>query len=66
MTLRQLIEEAEQSGTIISSDKWGSMTDFLLYFDIHYKPLLEQLEREWAGAEGAKRFFASDILEIFK
>lgn len=67
ITLRQLIEKTEHDNTIrIAAGDFGQMSAFLLYFDQHYKPILEQLQKDWANEEGAKRFFASDLLEIFK
>jgi hypothetical protein len=65
-TLRQLVETSEQTGMQVTSENWGSIHDFLLYFDRHYKPLLEQLKQEWSCEQDAKRFLAQDILEIFK
>ena len=51
MTLRQLIEKTEESGEVIQCGTFDSMTSFLSYFDNHYLPILQELEREWQDNE---------------
>lgn len=78
ITLRQLIEEAEQNGKTIEAGGFGSMADFFSYYDIHYKPLLEAMSEEYLKAETRGctgdelehqrmvSFLADDILAILK
>ena len=67
ITLRQLIEKAESEDKIdIAAGNFDTMSNFLFYFDAHYKPILEKLDKEWVNEEGAKRFIAGYLLEIFK
>lgn len=68
MTIRELIEKAEQGGQKIEAGTFESAGAFLNYFDAHYLPILRELEKEWQGDSGAtaKRFFASDMMEVFK
>ena len=64
-TLPQIICEVESAGTTIKAGSFECMTDFLNYFDVHYKPILEQLQKEWTAAKDARRFLADDLLAIF-
>ena len=61
-TLRQL---AEQENNEISAGEFESLNSFFSYFDIHYKPILEELQKSWHGSDTAKRFFADDMLKLF-
>lgn len=73
-TLRQL---AKENPTVITNErefidfsdiKPGGFTDwqsFFAYYDQHYKPILEELKKEWQSEEGAKRFLAYDLLKLF-
>lgn len=61
-TLRQL---AEQQNTEISAGEFESLQSFFAYYDIHYKPILEELQKSWSGIDNAKRFFADDMLALF-
>ena len=67
ITLRQLTEEIERDGRTIAVGDFDSMSDFLFYFDVHYKPLLKELQENWSGdkSRSGKRFFAQDILSLF-
>ena len=66
MTLQELICSYERDGGKIYAGNYECATDFLMYFDIHYKPILEQLAKEWAGASDARRFLADDLLKLFQ
>lgn len=61
-TLRQL---AEQQNTEISAGEFEDLQSFFAYYDIHYKPILEELQKSWSGTGTAKRFFADDMLALF-
>lgn len=65
MTLAQAARQMEESGTQIKIGAFESFDDFMLYFNQHYKPLLEQLKEEWAKATPARRFFIDDMLAAF-
>ena len=52
-------------GYTIKIGNFGSFDEFLSYFNIHYKPLLKQLEEEWAMATDVRRFFTDDMLSAF-
>jgi hypothetical protein len=66
ITLRQLIEQAAQDGKMVGFGQWKDINCFLTYFEQHYTPILEQLHEEWKGEKDARRFFASDMLNLFK
>ena len=61
-TLRQL---AKQENNEISAGEFESLQSFFCYYDIHYKPILEELQKSWSGIDNAKRFFAQDMLAMF-
>jgi len=61
-TLRQL---AKQENNEISAGEFESLQSFFAYYDIHYKPILEELQKSWSGIDSAKRFFADDMLKLF-
>ena len=61
-TLRQL---AKQENNEISAGEFESLQSFFYYYDIHYKPILEELQKSWSGLDTAKRFFADDMLKLF-
>lgn len=65
MTLAQAARHMEESGTQIKVGNFDTFTDFMLYFNAHYKPLLERLAEEWAMAVDVRRFFTDDILSAF-
>ena len=63
ITLRQL---AQQQNTEIIAGEFDSLDSFFAYYDIHYKPILEELQKSWSGNDcTAKRFFADDMLAMF-
>lgn len=61
-TLRQL---AEQQNTEISAGEFEDLQSFFAYYDLHYKPILQELAKSWSGVDGAKRFLADDMLALF-
>ena len=66
ITLPQAAARIAREGEVIRmGSNFETFEDFKSYFDIHYKPILEELQKEWAGASDARRFLASDLLEIF-
>ena len=64
MTLQELAENAVKNGVKIESGQFGTIEEFFIYFNVHYKPLLKELQKEFSSAEGAKKFLAGDILDI--
>ena len=67
ITLKQAIEQAEERGQRVRGGNFDTFIEFLAYFKIHYQPILEELQEKWQGSEeGAKRFFAEDLMEIFR
>lgn len=65
MTLAQAARQMEESGTQIKVGHFDTFADFMLYFEQHYKPLLERLAEEWAMATDVRRFFTDDMLSAF-
>ena len=67
ITLRQLAEQAEENGQVIEVAEFGTLSNFLSYFDQHYMPILKELQAKWQGdkGNGAHRFFASDMMALF-
>lgn len=65
MTLAQAARQMEESGTQIKIGNFESFSDFMSYFEAHYKPLLERLAEEWAMATDVRRFFTDDMLSAF-
>ena len=60
VTLRQAVALLEEQGIVIDWDGKLTMSDFLSYFDQHYKTACEN------GTFPTVSFFFTDILEIFK
>lgn len=60
VTLRQAVQILEEQGIVIDWDGKLTMSDFLSYFDHHYKTACE------TGDFPKVSFFYTDILEIFK
>ncbi len=65
ISLIEATRRIENDGEKICTGNFESFEDFINYFEIHYKPILKELEKEWAGADDARRFLASDLLEMF-
>lgn len=66
-TLRQIIDEQEAQGVKIPVGEFGTMSDFLSYYDRFYVSILKELQEKWQGDKrrAAYRFFANDILAAF-
>ena len=64
ISLQELAINAEVNGTQIASGKFETIADFFVYFDLHYKPILLDMAKESAKYEGAKKFLASDLLDV--
>ncbi len=60
VTLRQAVQILDEQGIEIDWDGKLTMSDFLSYFDQHYKTSCE------TGDFPKVSFFYTDILEIFK
>jgi hypothetical protein len=65
LNLRQAMEKLHELGVEVDCGNFETFSDFAKYYDAHYKPLLEQLSKEWSMADGAKRFIANDMLKLF-
>ena len=52
-------------GYTIKIGNFNDFDEFLSYFAIHYKPLLERLAVEWAMETDVRRFFTDDMLSAF-
>jgi hypothetical protein len=70
MTLAQLAQEVEaQERESLKTGSFESFGDFLSYFDMHYRPMLERIENGEDISESDRHllnFLASDLLDIFK
>ena len=70
MTLAQLAQEVEaQERESLKTGNFESFGDFLSYFDMHYRPMLERIENGEDISESDRHllnFLASDLLDIFK
>lgn len=70
ITLREAAQIIDDNtANKIDADSFGSFNDFISYYDIHYKPLLEAIENG-EEIDGKRRhllnFLASDLLKLFK
>lgn len=65
LNLRQAMEKLHELGVEVECGNFGSFESFISYYDAHYKPLLEQLSKEWSMEGGPKRFIADDMLKFF-
>ena len=64
-----LHEYYNQNGATIKTGSFESFGDFLSYFDMHYRPILEQVaDGITPTGDNARllRLLASDLLDIFK
>ena len=70
MTLAQLAQEVEaQERESLKTGSFDSFGDFLSYFDMHYRPMLERIENGEDISESDRHllnFLASDLLAAFK
>lgn len=70
MTLAQLAQEVEaQERESLKTGSFESFGDFLSYFDMHYRPMLERIENGEDISESDRHllnFLASDLLAAFK
>lgn len=65
LNLRQAMEKLHELGVEVDCGNFDSFESFISYYDAHYKPLFEQLSKEWSMTNGAKRFIAGDMLKLF-
>lgn len=64
-----LHEYYNQNGATIKTGSFESFGDFMSYFDMHYRPMLERIENGEDISESDRHllnFLASDLLDIFK
>ena len=64
-----LHEYYNNDGATIKTGSFESFGDFLSYFDMHYRPMLERIENGEDISESDRHllnFLASDLLDIFK
>ena len=54
MTLQELAENAVKNGVKIESGQFGTIEDFFIYFNVHYKPLLKELQKEFSKKTRAR------------
>lgn len=70
MTLAQLAQEVEaQERESLKTGSFESFGDFLSYFDMHYRPMLERIENGEDISESDRHllnFLAADLLAAFK
>ena len=70
MTLAQLAQEVEaQERESLKTGNFESFADFMSYFDMHYRPMLERIENGEDISESDRHllnFLASDLLAAFK
>lgn len=63
------LHEYYNNETVIKTGNFESFGDFLSYFDMHYRPMLERIENGEDISESDRHllnFLASDLLDIFK
>ena len=63
------LHEYYNNETVIKTGSFESFGDFLSYFDIHYRPMLERIENGEDISESDRHllnFLASDLLAAFK
>ena len=68
MTLAQAARQMEESGTQIKVGNFDTFTDFMSYFGLHYKPLLEAISGGVALDDKQRHllnFFCDDMLSAF-
>lgn len=65
LNLRQAMEKLHELGVEVDCGNFGTFSDFITYYDAHYKTLLEKLRKEWMMEDGVKLFIASDMLKLF-
>lgn len=68
MTLAQAARQMEESGAQIKIGNFDTFADFMSYFGLHYKPMLEHISEGYTPAQERARllrFFADDMLSAF-
>ena len=68
MTLARAARQMEESGTQVKIGNFDTFADFMYYFGLHYKPLLEHISEGFIPAQEKARllrFFADDMLSAF-
>lgn len=68
MTLAQAARQMEESGTQIKVGHFNAFADFMSYFEVHYKPLLEAISGGAALDDKQRHllnFFCDDMLSAF-
>jgi len=68
MTLAQAARQMEESGTQIKVGHFDAFADFMSYFEVHYKPLLEAISGGVALDDKQRHllnFFCDDMLSAF-
>ena len=63
------LHEYQNNETVIKTGSFESFGDFLSYFDMHYRPMLERIENGEDISESDRHllnFLASDLLAAFK
>jgi len=68
MTLAQAARQMEESGTQIKVGNFDTFADFMSYFGLHYKPLLEAISGGVALNDKQHHllnFFCDDMLSAF-
>lgn len=69
MTLAQAARQMEESGTQIKVGHFDTFADFMLYFEQHYKPMLEQRNEGMNTLDDNQwdllHFFLDDMQEAF-
>lgn len=68
MTLAQAARQMEESGTQIKVGHFDTFADFMLYFEQHYKPLLDAISGGVALDDKQRHllnFFCDDMQEAF-
>lgn len=65
LNLRQTMQRLHELGVEVNCGNFWTFEGFINYYDAHYKPLLEQLSKDWSMAGDARRFLADDLLKFF-
>lgn len=66
---RENLNEYQNNETAIKMGNFESFADFLSYFDLHYRPMLERIENGEDISNGDRHllnFMASDLLAAFR
>lgn len=63
MTLAQAARQMEESGTTVKIGNFDTFSDFMSYFNAHYKPTLERWQQ--GDHDRLMGFFIDDMLTAF-